>query len=399
MDVDDEQIDECEVGEEEEEVDEGQFYEEDPNAIYETSYLLTPVHSKDAVSVAISPSTKYVATGGLDDVALLFQTKQSLKVPFMVYPAKETVLELAFDPTESFLAYVAENEVYIVDLKKFMTPRIVELDEQVTLIAWNPLTTGKYDSNDYLIAVVPSMMYAAKLQVTENGVDLIYGFYFTGESPTTIQITADGERVVLADASGQVSVFNTLDGSPLSQFNLKVPISSSAMGFGSTFAFGLSGGKVSLSNFGDNGKLKASGKLGEINDENVPVDAICFSSLPQRRYLAFATLSGSIELHDVQAKNTLRFKYSCGNTSVLKLAFSSTVDKLYAGTYDGSLYVFDVHSDRVLDVYVSRGKINTFAFDIVPKDDGSVMACSVSSKGQLRYFLDPFPQDSSQMES
>uniref|UniRef100_A0A914YYT8 Uncharacterized protein n=1 Tax=Panagrolaimus superbus TaxID=310955 RepID=A0A914YYT8_9BILA len=373
--------------------EEAQFYEEDPNAIFETSYLLTRVHEKDAVSVAISPTGKYVATGGCDDTALLFKTFQNLKLPFMVYKASDTVQELTFDSTESFLAYISGDDVNVIDLGNFIRPRTVCLGAPVSLVTWNPGCQGAFDIYDYLLAVVPETKYVAKIRMDRNEIVPLTGFYYAGETPTDIKMIPQTVLCLITFDNGLILMFNVDKRTQVASIHMKSPIHSMTLSMSTSFVVGLSSGKVNICSYSDDGKMKIVNQLGEVKTEDIPVEALCVSKNPSRPYLAFATLGGDIEVHDMNTVNGLRFKYSVGEISILSLTFDEKVDKLYVGCYDGTLYVFDVHSDKLLDVYYSRGKVNTFGFAMRRVNSGRMLACSVSSKGDLRYFLDPFPEE------
>uniref|UniRef100_A0A914PGK6 Uncharacterized protein n=1 Tax=Panagrolaimus davidi TaxID=227884 RepID=A0A914PGK6_9BILA len=374
--------------------DEAQFYEEDPNAVLETSYLITRVHQQDAVSVAISPSGKYVATGGCDDTALLFKSLQNLKLPFMIYKASDTVQELAFDRHENFLGYISGEDVNVIDLGNFIRPRTLCLGAPVSLIAWNPGVQGSYDVYDFFLAVVPETKYVAKILVGKDEISELQGFYYAGETPTNIKMVPNNVLCLITFNNGLILMFNVERRNQVGSLNMKAPIHSMSLGIFNSFVVGLSTGKVSVCSFADDGRMRAVNLLGEEKIEPVPVEAICLSRVPSRPFLALATLGGDIEIHDMNTVNGLRFKYNVGEISILTLAFDDDVNKLYAGSYDGTFYVFDVHSDTLLDVYYSRGKVNTFGFAMCPVYSGRMLACSVSSKGDLRYFLDPFPRES-----
>uniref|UniRef100_A0AC34G4V6 Uncharacterized protein n=1 Tax=Panagrolaimus sp. ES5 TaxID=591445 RepID=A0AC34G4V6_9BILA len=311
----------------------------------------------------------------------------------MVYKASDTVQELTFDSTEHFLAYISGEDVNVIDLGNFIRPRTICLGAAVSLVSWNPDSQGVFDLYDYLLAVVPETKYVAKIRVDRNELTLVAGFYYAGETPTDIKMIPKTMLCLITFDNGLILMFDIDKRTQVGSIHMKSPVHSMTLNMAASFVVGLSNGKVNVCSYGDDGKMKIVNQLGEVKTEDVPVEALCVSRNPRRPYLAFATLGGDIEVHDMNTVNGLRFKYSVGQTSIISLTFDDPVDKLYAGCYDGTLYVFDVHSDKLLDVYYSRGKVNTFSFAMRRVLSGRMLACSVSSKGDLRYFLDPFPEE------
>ncbi len=190
--------------------------------IVDDAVLLLRKHSSETLAIDSSPTDlNLIATGGRDDIAILWDIKQGTDLVELDGQG-ESVSSVAFSHDGKFLATGSENgAISVMFLQGAQAPQSV-LDgpsEAVTFLSWHPrgpvLLAGSEDKTAYMWNASKGLFMMA----FAGHEDAITAGFFSG----------DGKKVVTASRDSSVRIWNPTAGTTLIRIQANQP------GIGSTF--------------------------------------------------------------------------------------------------------------------------------------------------------------------
>uniref|UniRef100_A0AC34REQ7 Uncharacterized protein n=1 Tax=Panagrolaimus sp. JU765 TaxID=591449 RepID=A0AC34REQ7_9BILA len=372
--------------EDDNESNQSDFHELDPNAVYESAYVKTHVHTSDAVVVAVSPDGAFVATGGCDNKAYLFMLSRSYKLPAATFAADDTVDHISFSPDSKYVAFIAGEDLYVSNLHRGRPPQKFAYSNDYRFLVWY-LIPDYYPSGaqNFLLTVAQSQRCILSIEVGAS-LDVVKEIYVNSNAPSALIYDEHKNVGVAAFEDRTVTIFSVIDFHIIASLDFPDSVVDIKAGLDGILCFALFDGRVNFCIPKDD-TYKSVSQIDYKRQEG-PSSCCALGLAGSHKFLAVGSLSGNVEVYDL-TMNRIRYAFSTNNTSVVSMMFNNTATKLFISTYDGCIYVIDVKSGQRLDVLHSFGAIKTF--DVAMKEvDDHLFACAVNARGHLRYFVWPF---------